>query len=171
MNPRARLISRIALFSALIYVLSWATAYFPNVNLAFFLAFSAGYLWGALPGLLVGGIGMGLWSGLNPVGPASPPVFIAQVLGMAACGLVGRFFSDLPKSGPRRVLLLLVAAVLCTAVFYLPVSVTDAWVYGPFWPRFYTGLVWMGFSLVANLVIFPLLFNVTRKIYSRESGF
>ena len=37
-----RLIARIALFSALIYVLSWGTSFLPSVNLAFFIAFAAG---------------------------------------------------------------------------------------------------------------------------------
>ena len=65
------LITRIALFSALIYVFSLGTFYLPNINLAFFIAFSAGFLWGKLPGALAGGVGMWLWTSFNPNGPAS----------------------------------------------------------------------------------------------------
>lgn len=39
-----RLLARIALFSALAYVLAWACYYIPNVNLIYFVAFSAGFL-------------------------------------------------------------------------------------------------------------------------------
>ena len=66
MNSRLRLIPRIALFSALIYVLSWGTSYLPNVNLVFFIAFMAGAFWGLIPGVLVGAIGMGLWTTFHP---------------------------------------------------------------------------------------------------------
>ncbi|RKX24622.1 MAG: hypothetical protein DRP45_07795 [Candidatus Zixiibacteriota bacterium] len=165
-----RLITRIALFSALIYVLSWGTTLLPNVNLAFFVAFSAGYLWGIAPGLMVGAVGMWLWSSFNPYGPVSLPVMLAQVAGMAACGLIGGISQNwsCDCKSLRGRLWLLMAAFVCTMLFYLPVSFVDAWVYQPFWPRFVTGMIWSLISLVANLLIFPLLFGVTRHLYDRE---
>jgi uncharacterized membrane protein len=170
MNADVRLVTRVALFSALIYVLSWGTSYFPNVNLAFFVAFSAGFLWGAGPGLVVGGVGMWLWTSFNPFGPALLPVAIAQVAGMAACGLVGYFargpIGNKPKDNLWVVLGL--AGVLCTLVFYLPVMIADAWIRQPFWPAIIGGLPWMGISLASNVVIFPLFFRVTRRIYERD---
>jgi hypothetical protein len=116
MIARHRLIARIALFSALVYALSWGTAFIPNVNLIFFLVFSAGFLWGLFPGVMVGG-----------------------------------------------------AALLCTVLYYLPVSLVDAWLFQPFWPRFYISLAWALPSLGANLVIFPLLFAYIHRLYERES--
>jgi uncharacterized membrane protein len=86
---RLRLITRIALFSALIYVLSWGTSYFPNLNFIFFIVFVAGFLWGVVPGMLVGLIGMGLWTAFNPYGMAVPPIMLAQMLGASAGGVVG----------------------------------------------------------------------------------
>ncbi|MCK4607751.1 MAG: hypothetical protein KAU35_10685 [candidate division Zixibacteria bacterium] len=168
-----RLISRIALFSALIYVLSMGAAYLPNVNLIFFLVFSAGFLWGAVPGLLVGSIGMWLWTSFNPFGPAALPLALTQVGGAAASGIVGAVFR---RSGWRHwgrmtlTIWLIVAAVVCTAVFYLPVSAVDAWLFQPFWPRFLTSLLWSGVSLVSNVLIFPLLFGVVRYLYERENA-
>ncbi len=173
MSGDTKLISRIALLSALIYVLSWGTSFLPNVNLAFFIAFLAGYLWGAVPGALVGGIGMWLWTSLNPFGPAVLPVSIAQVAGMAACGLVGssaRQLKRLELKERNHWLALMFAGLICTLVFYLPVTLVDAWVFQPFWPRFVTGLLFMGISLAANVVVFPLLFGVTARLRERETA-
>ena len=172
MSSGARLITRIAVFSALVYVLSWGTSYLPNVNLAFFVVFCAGYLWGAAPGLLVGAVGMGLWTNFNPYGPATLPVMLAQVVGMATCGLVGsvyqRTFARL-LCHAQGSLMLILAGMTCTVVFYVPVSLVDAWVYQPFWPRLWAGLAFMGVSLGANVIIFPLLFAVLRRLYERET--
>jgi hypothetical protein len=173
MTTRLRLITRIALLAAMIYVLSWATSYFPNVNLAFFIAFSAGYIWGAWPGIAIGALGMWLWTSFNPIGPAMPIVAVAQVAGLGLCGLLGFLFRTLLSNvevGRIRTSLLLLAALLCTLVFYVPVSVADAWVIQPFWPRLWGGLVFSLISLVANLLIFPLLFSVTRRISEREGA-
>jgi uncharacterized membrane protein len=171
MRNRSRLIARVALFSALIYVLSWATSYLPNVNFVFFIVFTAGFIWGTAAGALVGLVGMGLWTTLNPYGPADIAVTMAQVLGAAASGPIGTLFR---KSGWQQasreglVIRLVIVATLCTLAFYLLVNTVDAWVYQPFWPRFTVGLLWMLISLGANLVIFPLLFSVTRLLYERE---
>ncbi len=171
MTVRPRLLTRIALFSGLIYVLSWGTSFFPNMNLIFFIVFSAGFLWGALAGATVGIIGMGLWTTLNPYGPAALPIMLAQVLGASLSGVVGAIVShtswlSLPR--PAFTGLLCVSAAICTLAFYLPVNLIDAWLFQPFWPRFVTGAVWTLISLFSNLLIFPLLFPVTRHLYQRE---
>ena len=172
MNWSPRLMSRIALFAALFYVLSWGTAFLPNVNLGFLVAFSAGFLWGAVPGLLVGAVGMGLFTTFNPYGPATLPVAAAQIAGMSLCGLLGYVFRGLVISDkhPDRFAWwwLGVAGFCCALVFYLPVSVVDAWVFQPFWPRLIGGVPLVGVSIVANVVLFPLLFGVTRYLYSKE---
>jgi hypothetical protein len=171
MTMSPRLLARIALFSALIYVLSWGTSYLPNVSLIFFLVFAAGFVWGAMAGALIGAIGMGIWTSLNPYGPAGLPVMIAQVLGAATGGPVGAVFSRLDwrrKSNLRLVPWLILAAILCTLLYYLPVNVVDAWLYQPFWPRFTVGLLWMLISMGFNALIFPLLFGVIRFLYQRE---
>lgn len=167
-----RLLTRVALFAALIYVLSLATAFLPNVKLIFFLVFAAGFLWGAAAGMLVGAIGMGLWTTFNPFGPAGIPVMIAQVIGAALVGPVGFMFSRLRWQHLSRVTLaamLALAAIFCTLLFYLPVTLVDAWVYQPFWPRFIAGLPWVGISLVSNMLVFPLLFGAAKFLYVREN--
>jgi hypothetical protein len=173
MNVRLQLVARIALFSALVYVLSWGTAYLPNVNFIFFIVFSAGFLWGVVPGVLVGSIGMGLWTLFNPYGPAPVPIMVAQVAGAAGSGIVGAVFraGDWPRR--KKVTLtfhLMMAAVVCTLLFYLPVNTVDSWVFQPFWPRFFSGALWGVISLGFNLVIFPLLFTAARYLYLRENA-
>jgi hypothetical protein len=158
-----------ALFSALIYVLSWGTSYLPNVNLVFFIVFVAGVAWGFVPGMLVGAVGMGLWTLFNPFGPASPPVMAAQIAGTALSGVIGAGFAlkKLQHSTGRTLTFALVAAAcLCTLLFYVPVNLVDAWIFQPFWPRFVAGMIWSMISVVSNAVIFPVLFRPTRFLYN-----
>ncbi|MFH1373153.1 MAG: hypothetical protein ABII79_05095 [bacterium] len=171
MMSRHHLVARVALFSALVYVLSWGTSFLPNINFIFFIVFSAGLMWGALPGALVGLFGMGLWTALNPYGPAPVPIMVAQVLGAAGSGLVGVVFRTFLRRqcrGPAMVGRLVPAAILCTVIFYLPVNIVDAALFQPFWPRFVGGAIWAGISMVSNVLIFPLLFSAARRLYVRE---
>jgi uncharacterized membrane protein len=168
-----RLITRIALFAALIYVMAWATAPLLNVKLTFLMAFAAGFLWGMIPGVLVGAIGQWLWTLFNPYGPATLPVMIAQVAGLAACGALGRVFRRFilgTTTRPAKIITLGLAAASCTLAFFLPVTLVDAWVYQPFWPRMIGGLPFVAISLGANLLIFPLLFGIVLHLYEREQA-
>lgn len=171
MNKRLRLIPRVALFSALIYVLSLATAYLPNINLVFFLVFLSGFMWGAWAGMLVGAVGMALWTLFNPYGPAVAPIMAAQVVGAALGGIVGGLFgrgSWHERGGWILTGWLVLCGIASTLLYYLPVNFVDAWVFQPFWPRFYTGLIWSLISLAANVLIFPLLFRAVKPLYVRE---
>jgi uncharacterized membrane protein len=172
MNQRLWLIPRIALFSALAYVLSYSTVYLPNVNFIFFIVFMAGVMWGLVPGMLVGIFAMGLWTTFNPYGPAVLPVMLAQVSGISFSGMVGAFFRGGDWHKRTRNLLtwaLIVSAILCTLLFYLPVNIVDAWMLQPFWPRFYTGMLWSITSLVVNLLVFPILFKPVSQLMTRRS--
>lgn len=173
MTGGLRLLTRIALFSALIYALSWGTAYLPNVKFTFFIIFAAGFIWGAGPGLLVGAIGTGLWTWFNAYGPAPLPIMLAQIIGSAGCGLIGAAFrhsSLLLRRGAVVTVFLALAALFCSLSFYLPVNLVDAWLFQPFWPRFVAGSIWMLISLVSNMIIFPLLFPAIRLLHAREEA-
>jgi hypothetical protein len=168
---RIRLLTRIALFAALCYVTSLATLALPNVKLLFFVVFSAGFLWGIGPGILVGLFGIGLWTFFNPFGPAGLPMSIVQMIGGAVCGIVGALFFYLPWEKMSRLMLsvsLILASLVVTLLFFVPVNLLDAWLFGPFWPRFWMGMSWSVFSIAANALIFPLLFRAVRLLYERE---
>jgi hypothetical protein len=173
MNLQPRLISRIALFSALIYVLSYATAYLPNVSFVFFIVFAGGYLWGAGPGVMIGLLGMWLSSSFNPFGPAALPLLAAQMIGAGFGGLVGAFLHRQSSHGaePPGTVRLVLAAIVCTVAYYLPVNGVDAWLFQPFWPRFIGSLGFSAISIVSNAIIFPLLFGVVTRLYAREGVF
>jgi len=173
MTGQPRLIARIALFSALVYVLSWAMAYLPNIGLMFFVVFTAGYVWGATAGALVGLVGEGLFTTFNPYGPVAFPIALSQVLGAVLCGLIGSLARrmGLGSAGRFRVVsILALLGISCSIAFFAPVSIADAWLWQPFWPRLIGGLPWIAWSLVANAIIFPLLFPVTLRLYRREGS-
>ena len=172
MTLTPRLLTRVALFSTLIYVFSWATVYLPNMKVIFFVIFAAGFLWGAMAGGLVGIIGMGLWTFFNPFGPAGLPVAIAQLLGAGLCGPIGALMQRIQWHKLGRLslnVMLITGGALCTLLYFLPVNLVDAWVYQPFWPRFISSLPWTAISLATNMVVFPLLFPVARFLFERES--
>jgi hypothetical protein len=173
MMSRPALIARIALFAALVYVLSWGTSYLPNVNFIFFIVFSAGFVWGRGAGILIGAFGMGLWTVFNPYGPAPVPIMGIQIVGASISGLAGDILRRIywqVKHTFSRILVLEFGAFLCTVLFYLPVNVVDALLFQPFWPRFIGSTAWSLISLGFNLIIFPLLFQATKYLYARECG-
>ncbi|MBI5265850.1 MAG: ECF transporter S component [candidate division Zixibacteria bacterium] len=170
---RARLIARIALFAALVYVCSWMLAMIPNVKVTFFIIFTAGFVWGAPAGMLVGAVGTGLWSLFNPYGPVAIPILVAQVAGSALCGLVGTIFRSTGLYDGSTLFVrtaLIICGLLCTLAYYLPVSAVDAWVFQPFRERLLAGIPWVGIALASNAIIFPLLFGVARLLYDRENA-
>jgi uncharacterized membrane protein len=169
MTGSVRQLTRIALFAALVYVLSWATAVMPNVSVGFFVVFTAGFLWGGVSGAAVGGLGAWLFSTFNPYGPAALPVTLAQVAGMACSGLIGAAFARIAPR-PAGVGWLVIAALTCTLLYYAPVTVVDAWLFQPFWPRIWTAAPFVAIAAASNVVIFPLLFKVTLTLYTRERG-
>lgn len=168
-----RLIPRIALFSAMIYVLSYGISFIPNVNPIFFIVFSAGFMWGTIPGILTGMFGMGLWTFFNPFGPAQLPVMAAQIIGTALSGPIGAICYNLMKNNRNKIIKivsLVVASIICTLLFYIPVNFIDAWLIQPFMARFITGMSWSVISLVSNILIFPVLFIALESFYIKERG-
>ena len=164
-------IARVAVFSALVYIVSWATGFLPNITLGFFVVFSAGYLWCAAAGIVTGLVGFGLWSLFNPYGPAPLPVMAAQAFGGALVGLIGRAAGkyDLKRLAPGwRAAVLALTGAISTLVFYAPVILIDAWLFQPFEARLVTGIGWSLWPLGANLIIFRLLFGATAALYARE---
>ncbi len=168
---RLRLVTRIALFSALVFVTSWSLTVLPNIKVSFFIMFLAGLLWGAVPGMLVGIIGTAIWSLFNPYGPVALPILVAQLIGSATCGIVGalaRLVDLFTKPISVALAVSALCGIICVVVYYLPVNGADAWIFKPFWPRFIASLPWTLVALCANTVIFPLLFPVARLLYDKE---
>jgi hypothetical protein len=64
----------------------------PNVEGISAVSFFAGYQLGAVSGAMVGGLAIGTFSMLNPLGPPLPQVFVAQIVGMGVMGIGGHLW-------------------------------------------------------------------------------
>jgi len=171
MNRRLKIIARVAIFAALVFVFSYATALIPNVNLSFFIVFTAGFLWGCWPGIGVGVIGFFLWSNFNPSGPAPLPILISQLIGISFSAVVGALMSSWISIGRwslRLIILLLISGFLCGFLFHLIVNIVDAYVFQPFWPRLIGSLLFSLITVISNCIIFPLLYPVLEYLYRKE---
>ncbi len=83
--------TRIASFVAVGLVAGIALAAVPNVELVTAVCFCAGFLLGAAAGVITGGLTEALFAGFNPLGSSLGFLLVAQVVGMAAAGLLGAF--------------------------------------------------------------------------------
>ena len=172
MNRNLRIITRIAVFAALVFILSYFSVFLYNINLGFFIIFSAGFLWGIWPGVAVGAIGFFLWSNFNPYGPVPIPLLLSQLIGVSITAAVGFIASQYiaPDSGKKRTILLLVfSGFMCGLLYHLIVDIVDAWLYQPFWPRLIGGLIFSLITIISNSIIFPLFYPALAYMRSREA--
>ena len=86
-----RSVAAVALLAALVAALGFLLAGVPNVELVGLAAFVSGAAVGSRRGAAAGGLGVALYSGLNPYGAAPPPTFLSQVAGGALFGAAGGF--------------------------------------------------------------------------------
>lgn len=98
-----RSIAVVALLAALVAALGFLLAGIPNVELASLAAFVSGAATGSRRGAAAGGLGMALFSGLNPYGAAPPPTFLSQVAGGALIGAAGGVVAARVRAGRPRV--------------------------------------------------------------------
>ncbi len=171
MNSSLRIIARVAVFAALVFIFSYLSVFLSNVNPAFFIVFAAGFLWGIWPGIGVGVIGFFLWSNFNPMGPAPAPLLISQLIGISFSALIGVLASQTltPESRNIKSALIMVLSGLLTGLFYhMIVDVVDAWLYQPFWPRLIGGTVFSLITIISNCIIFPMFYPALVYLYHRE---
>jgi uncharacterized membrane protein len=171
MSRHLKIITRVAIFAALVFIFSYFTVILANVNLAFFIVFSAGMLWGIWPGVAVGVIGFFFWSNFNPYGPAPLPILLSQLIGLSFSALIGFTARKLMTSQARNIriiIVMIISGILCGLIYQLSVSVVDAWVFQPFWPRLISGLFFSLITIISNGIIFPVLYPVLAFIYARE---
>ena len=171
MSIELKTITRVAIFAALVFVSSYLTVFLSNIKLAFFIVFSSGLLWGALPGVCVGVVGLFLWSNLNPLGPVPLPLLMAQLIGISFSALIGAAASKLIPPSPPSIRIFLTMALcgfLTGLLYHLPVDIVDAWLIQPFWPRLIGGSVFSLITIISNCIIFPMLYPALLFIYRRE---
>jgi uncharacterized membrane protein len=171
MKSDGKFMARVALFSALAYVLALASIYIPNVSLSFIVVFTAGALFGAGGGLAVGGIGMFLWTILNPYGMATLPITIAQITGMMLVGLLGASVNrsaTLESVRARGFWMMALLGLIAGLIFQIIVSGVSAWVFRPFWESLYAGLTFSLLTIISNAIIFPACYPLLVKLSAKE---
>jgi hypothetical protein len=171
MSFGVKIIARVAVFAALVFVLSYFAVFLYNVNPAFFIVFSAGYLWGIGAGAGVGIVGFFLWSNFNPMGPVPFPLLISQLIGISFSALIGGAASKLfvPAGWNFKIaVILVISGFFCGLLYHIAVDVVDALLYQPFWPRLIGGAVFSLITILSNCIIFPLLYPALVFLYARE---
>ncbi|MBL7032986.1 MAG: hypothetical protein ISR91_02475 [Candidatus Delongbacteria bacterium] len=161
-----------ALFAALAAALGFALVEIPNVELITFTVFMAGVLLGVRSGLLVGLIGEGLFSGLNPLGSglAIPPLFLAQIISFALIGAVGGLIGKRLVRLPFWVIGL--TGALLTLFYELLAALATVLVFGVgeqgLLAYLILGIPWSAIHLGLNFIVFAFLSRpVIRLIGSR----
>jgi len=170
MKSDGKFVARVAIFSALAYVLALLSLYIPNVSLSFIAVFACGALYGPKTGLSAGALGMFLWSVFNPYGMAVFPVTLAQIIGMIIVGALGGLIASLAlmkKILPLGFWIFGLMGLVSGLVYQLLVSGVNAWLFGPFWQSLEAGLAFSLLTIVSNAIIFPACYPVIVKLAAR----
>lgn len=129
----------------------------PNVEGISAVSFFSGAVLGAGGGALVGGVSMGLFSLLNPLGPAAFPVLLAQVVGMALVGGSGAVWLRLVRAPGRAAVLAGLSGGVLTFVYDVLTNYGFAVLMGR-WrdplPFIAAGIPFSIMHVVSNAVIF-----------------
>lgn len=171
MNSGLKIITRVAVFAALVFIFSYLAVFLYNVNPAFFIVFTSGFLWGTWPGIGVGVIGFFLWSNFNPIGPAPAPLLISQLIGISFSALIGRLASKIftPNSYTfKSTIVMIMSGLLAGLLYHIIVDIVDAWLYQPFWPRLIGGIVFSLITIISNCIIFPMFYPALVFMYRKE---
>jgi hypothetical protein len=171
MNVDGRFAARVALFSALAYVLALASVYIPNVSLSFVAVFICGALYGFKTGVTAGGLGMFLWTVFNPYGMAAVPITIAQIIGMMAVGALGAIVAGtaiIKNLSPRGFAVFGLLGLAAGLAYQIPVSGVSASLFGPFWASLSAGLMFSLVTVISNLIIFAACYPLVVKLAARE---
>lgn len=162
----ARRVAAIGIFAALAYAGSFVLFALPNVTLSILIVFYAGFYLESLAGMAVGIIAALIISLFNPYGLAPPPVLVAQVLGYALVGLLGSWSRRLVDAASKavRYVWLVLMGIVSALVYMTPVSVADAYLFGPFWERLALSAPFVLVTVGSNVLFFVILFPVLAKL-------
>lgn len=151
-------VARLAFFVALVAALGFLRQVLlpiPNVELMSLATFIAGAMLGKGAGAVAGAAAMGIYSLLNPLGPAPPPVFAAQIVGLALFGVAGGFLAK-TRAGA---VVLGAAGFLLTLLYDVLTNLGTVWVMGAFsdpWPVLVGGLLFGVGHMAWNTAAFAL---------------
>jgi len=167
MNSDLYALSLSSILAALCYILMLPLVGFYNVFLTLFVCFTAGVLLGKGWGFLTGIVGMFLCSYFNPYGAALPPIMFAQMIGAGLSGVLGGITGGF-VARHRGVFVPAVfmgfMGFVTALLYHIPVDITDAWLWGPFWPRLKLGLISSIVTIISNIAIFVILYPALKML-------
>ncbi len=156
-----------ALFAGLAYVANFLFLFLPNISPAFIIIFMAGYILGFAWGAASGATGFFLIAYLNPYGLSLLPLLVIQVIGgiiIALCGASAKKITPIRLNQWFGYTIYAFWGFAVSSIYMGFLSITDAFLFGPFVERF---LISIGFSIVtivSNLIIFPILMPLIKSI-------
>ncbi len=162
-----------AIIIALAIALGYALALVPNIELVTLTLAIGGYLLGGSWGFIVGALGFGLYSILSPFGVAPPPLLVAQIVGGGFIGFSGSLLRKIVK---RKWILVLKSALIGGTVTLVYDLLTNLGSYlmiaseTTLIPFIIGGLLFSILHIVANVVIFAVLFPIISRYLKPASG-
>jgi hypothetical protein len=157
-----REVARLAVFMALVAALGFLRQVLlpiPNVELMSLGAFVAGSALGSAGGALCGAGAMSIYSLLNPLGPAPPPVFASQITGLALFGVAGGLLGTRVQRTRAAPLWAGAIGLALTFVYDVLTNLGTAWVMGALrdpWPVLISGLAFGVGHMVWNMAAFAV---------------
>lgn len=161
-----RTVAGIGIFTALAYAGSFVLMVIPNATLSILIVFFAGYCIGRLGGFVTGVVSSALISLFNPYGMVVLPLLLAQLSGYSLVGLLGGAFAHRlePRTSLVCVAVLGSLGVTTALLYHVPVSIVDAWLFGPFRERLIVSLSFVMVTVLSNLVFFVVFFPILAKL-------
>ncbi len=162
----SRTVAAIGIFAALAYSGSFVLMVLPNATLSLLIIFFSGYCIGVVPGAASGAIAAALISLFNPYGIAALPLLLSQILGYILIGGLGGILRDRLnlKSRPVYFALLGLLGIVTALLYHIPVSIVDAWLYGPFRERLIMSASFVFITVVSNIIFFVIFFPILAKL-------
>ncbi len=176
MIQRTRRATLAGLLVALIVAAGYSLAGVPNVELVTLLVFVSGFLLGPRLGAVTGAVSWGVYSGLNPMGAAVPPVLAAQVAAGAVIGTVGGVAGPfiLERTGRSSGMLLCgVTGLVLTLFFQVTVNTAAFFTFvdergaRAFWTFMAGGIAFTATHLVWNTAVFVIVLRPVLSVLNR----
>lgn len=166
---RVKLISRIAIFTALAIAFGYILSPVPNFELITSTIFLSGALLGSSAGMIVGAISFLIFGFANPLGPSPLPLLLAQVLGGMFTGYMGGIYK---REKWNKVYILVLLGILVTFVYDMFTTSVGFL----FFPTKETFLAYLVFGLpfvlwhiwtqgiIYGLILFPIVKQLRKRV-------
>jgi len=164
-----KLISRIAIFTALAIALGYILSFVPNFELITSTIFLSGALLGIEAGMIVGMLSFLIFGFANPLGPSPLPLLLAQISGGIFAGFMGGIYR---KKKWDRVYILVLIGLLVTFVYDM-ITTATGFIFFPtkktFIAYFIFGLPFVLWHIWTQGIIYALiLFPIIKRLKFKE---